>query len=292
MLRPGDTGSLTRWLLASDIPGGLATTSSANPGKYSPRMTRVDARPRRARSPGTPSSCPPHLVTLHVWGVPASRIPLALGRMAKDRQLLRRQPATFTKLLGTGSGRTFRVRDADLRHWALLATWADDASAAAFDNSPTARGWRQIADEQLAVHMAPVRSRGLWSRRAPFGPAGHGPSRDTKPSTDAEPVASITRARIRPTKIRTFWRAVPPVSRDLHSVDGLRLAIGIGEAPLGLQGTFSLWRDADALTAFAHGREAHRTVIRRTTREDWYAEELFARFRVLSVRGTYRGRTP
>ncbi|MFP5345822.1 MAG: monooxygenase [Actinomycetes bacterium] len=234
----------------------------------------------------------PRLVTLHVWGVPASRIPLALGRMAADHVLLRRQPATFTKLLGTGSGRTFRVRDADLRHWALLATWPDDGSAAAFEHSATARGWRRIADEQLVVQMAPLASRGRWSATTPFGASRHRPRRRNRPTQDDVPVASITRARIRPTKMRTFWRAVPPVSRDLHSVDGLRLAIGIGEAPLGLQGTFSIWRDAGALTAFASGREAHRTVVRRTAREDWYAEELFARFRVLSVHGTYRGRTP
>ena len=41
--------------------------------------------------------------------------------------------------------------------------------------------------------------------------------------------------------VRAFWRAVPPVSLDLAGRPGLRLAVGIGEAPVGLQGTFSLW---------------------------------------------------
>jgi hypothetical protein len=39
-------------------------------------------------------------------------------------------------------------------------------------------------------------------------------------------------------------------------------------------------------------RTAHRLAIQRTEEEHWYAEELFARFEVLDVEGTYAGRTP
>ncbi len=77
-----------------------------------------------------------------------------------------------------------------------------------------------------------------------------------------------------------------------NRVSGLRLAVGIGEAPVGLQGTFSLWSDAAALQEFAHRRPAHTAVVARTATEGWYAEELFARFAVLDVRGTYAGRHP
>jgi hypothetical protein len=82
------------------------------------------------------------------------------------------------------------------------------------------------------------------------------------------------------------------VSQDLHTVPGLRLAVGIGEAPIGLQGTFSLWEGSAALVEFAHRRAAHTEVVGRTAREGWYAEELFARFEVLQARGTFRGRHP
>ena len=62
------------------------------------------------------------LATLHVWGVPGRSVPTALLRMAADRRPLRRSPGLrFAKLMGTGSGRTFTVRDADPRRWALLA---------------------------------------------------------------------------------------------------------------------------------------------------------------------------
>ena len=229
-------------------------------------------------------SGPPALVTLTVWGVPARRVPAAVAAMALDRRHLRRPGGPrFAKLLGTGDGRTFTVRDADPRHWALLATWDDAAAADAFEAGPLHRAWARRADETLHVRLRPLSSRGHWSRRTPFG--------DPVPERTAGPVASITRARLRPARAATFWRAVPPVSADLAATPGLTLAIGIGEAPVGLQGTFSLWRSADDLVGFAHRRPAHVDVVRRTPRERWYAEELFARFAVLSVRGEFAGRT-
>ena len=43
---------------------------------------------------------------------------------------------------------------------------------------------------------------------------------------------------------------------------------------------------------FAYGTEAHREAIRRRTKEDWYAEELFARFRPTGSSGTLGGSDP
>ncbi len=232
----------------------------------------------------TSSEAPP-LVTLHVWGVPARRVPAAAVRMGLDRAALRRTPGLrFAKLLGTGDGRTFTVRDGDPRHWALLATWDDPDAAEDFVRSSPALKWRRIADEHLHVRLRPLASRGRWSGQTPFG--------DPRPSRHDGPVAAITRARLVPRKAATFWRAVPPVSAALHEADGLRFALGIGEAPLGLQGTFSLWDSPASLAAYAHRSPAHVDAIRRTATEGWYAEELFARFAVLDVTGTYRGRTP
>lgn len=225
------------------------------------------------------------LATLHVWGVPGRAVPAALLRMATDRRLLRRSPGLrFAKLLGTGSGRSFTVRDADPRRWALLAVWDDERSAAAFEGGDVVRRWQRIADEQWSARMRPLAARGRWSREEPFGKPW--------PQRWDGPVAAVTRARLTTRKAVTFWRAVPLVSADLHESPGLRLALGIGEAPLGLQGTFSVWDSAAALNSFAYDRAPHAAVVTRTAQEGWYAEELFARLALLSAEGTVAGRDP
>jgi hypothetical protein len=82
---------------------------------------------------------------------------------------------------------------------------------------------------------------------------------------------------------------VPPVSADLHAVDGLLFSLGIGEAPVALQGTFSIWSGNPALTAFAYRRGPHREVMARTEELQWYAEELFARFALVGAAGEFGG---
>ena len=235
---------------------------------------------------GTTPPTAPALVALTLWGVPGRRVPAAVARMALDRGPLRRTPGLrFAKLLGTGDGRTFTLRDADPFHWGILTVWDEPADHEAFAaDAPLARAWERIATERLTVTMAPLSSRGLWSGRRPFG--------DPVPRPVPGPVAALTRARLRLRRARSFWAAVPEVSADLRTGPGLRLAVGIGEAPIGLQGTFSLWDDAAALVAFAHRRAPHADVVTRTASAGWYAEELFARFEVRSVSGTFAGCDP
>jgi hypothetical protein len=208
-----------------------------------------------------------------------------MTRMAHDRRPLRRTPGLrFAKLLGTGTGQRFTVRDSDPTRWALVAAWDKIEAAAAFEHSRLAIGWGRIAGETGRVDLRPLRSRGSWAGRQPFGdPSGGRP---------AGPVAAITRARLRPGKAVTFWRAVPPVSAALTAAPGLLFALGIGELPIGLQGTFSLWRDSAALTRYAYGAPAHVAAVRRTSEIGWYAEELFARFEVLALSGTLDRQNP
>jgi hypothetical protein len=197
---------------------------------------------------------------------------------------VRRTPGLrFAKLLGTGDGRTFTVRDADPLRWGLLATWTEPAAAAAFEASAVACRWERDAVESFRVDLRPVASRGTWSGRSPFGVP--------VPVRTDGPVAALTRARLRVSAAPGFWRSVPPVSADLRERPGLRAAVGIGEAPVGLQGTFSLWESAAALSQFARD-PAHAAVVARTEPERWYAEELFARFAVVGSRGTLDGRDP
>ena len=220
--------------------------------------------------------------------------------MGLDRRHLRStEGLTFWKLLGTGDGQTFKLRDADLRRWGLLAVWASGDDLHRFErSSPVARGWRRLADEHWRADLRPLRSRGTWARRAPFAPpspagatgalAGSAGGLQGRPG----PVAAITRARLRLGRGGVFRQAVPPVALDAARAPGLRLSVAIGEAPVGLLGTFSVWQDQSALEAFAYRGDAHRQVVRRTPGERWYAEELFARFEVLAAEGTVGGIDP
>lgn len=229
---------------------------------------------------GTP---PAPVVLLHVFGADARRIPALVARTSLDARFRRSPGMRFSKLLGTGSARSFALRDADLRHWALLSVWDDADAAAAADGTDVLRRWHDGASERLRVAMTPVSAVGRWAGRTPFATEAR-----TRPDG---PVAALTRARLRPGRALAFRRAVPPVAADLAGRDGLRLALGIGETPVLHQGTFSLWRSVAALTDFARG-PAHREVVHRTPQVGWYAEETFARFQVLDVTGTYLGRTP
>lgn len=221
-----------------------------------------------------------------MWRVRTSAALAAMTRVGYQRWSLRQSPGLrFAKLLGTGSGRTFTPRDADLRHWALVTVFDSPAARDAFERSPQVASWRRIAQEELQVQMTPLSSVGTWAGRAPF-------ETPQVPQRWDGPVAAITRAQIKPHLWRRFWSAVPPVVLDLSARDGLLMSMGIGEAPVGLQGTFSMWRSNRDLTAFAYRSAAHQRAMEQTGELQWYAEELFARFAVTGVSGTLNGLNP
>jgi hypothetical protein len=239
-------------------------------------------------------SAPPDLVTLHVWRIPPGSLPRALARMALDPRRLRATAGVrFGKLLGTGGGVGFGPADVDPTRWAALVVWSDPAHAAGFDETPVGRAWRRIASGSARIDLRPLASRGRWSRVEPFGPYGGGGTGPARPGGGrAEPpggtggaVLALTRARLRPRRAVTFWRAVPPVAAGLRAAPGLLAGFGIGEAPVGWQGTVSVWRNATDLVNFAYRHPGHRAAIMRTPAERWYAEELFARFQVDAVLG-------
>jgi hypothetical protein len=229
----------------------------------------------------------PALVTFHLWGISRRHIPWALSRMIGHRIALRRVPGLrFARLLGTGHGRSFTPGDADPRHWALVASWNSPADAAAFEDGPIARAWEGRSHERWRLAMQPVSCIGRWSGQSPFGTSA-------KPApTDAAPCAVLTRARLAPSKTMAFWRAIPPVAAAVGEAPGLLFARGIGEAPIGLQATVSVWENVAAATAFAYGCAAHRAVVDRTPAAGWYAEELFARFAVIESSGEVDGKNP
>jgi hypothetical protein len=216
------------------------------------------------------------VTVIYFWNIRPRNIGFALLRMALDRSALRRvNGVRFAKMLGTGKGETFTPRDADANRWGALAV-IDSDKMQALDNSKLIKRWRARSISEVRYLLDPISSHGLWAKTNPFA--------YSTVQTDGEVVA-ITRARIKWFQNLRFWRAVPPVTQSLHSSPGLINTIGIGEAPIGLQGTFSHWQTGAALRNFAYKGAAHQEAIAATERHNWYAEELFARFAVRDIRG-------
>lgn len=206
-------------------------------------------------------------MTLDVWRVPGKAVPGALLRMAWLPRVLRRSgDVEFVKLLGTARG--FGVSAADPYRWAALTVWRGPARPIdAFD---------RIAAAHVRLTLRPTAARGRWAGREPFTVSGA--------NTDG-PVLVLTRARLRASRALTFWRAIGPVAATLNDAEGLLAAFGIGEAPIGFQGTVSIWAGRRQVNAFAYRTAEHAEVVRTTAARRWYAEELFARLEVLDVAG-------
>ena len=204
------------------------------------------------------------------WEIRRRSILSALFRMAIGHLFLKpNKRVNFYKLLGTGKGETFTPKDANLLRWGLIIS-----TSLQIDEIKIVKFWRKISTSEKFYELSPLSSHGKWAKRNPFQVIN-------KISYEGKTVA-ITRAKIKRTLALKFWKSVPPVVTSLKESPGLIWSIGIGESPIGLQGTFSLWENPQALENFAFKSNPHKEVIRKTRDLDWYSEELFARFKVVS----------
>ena len=225
-----------------------------------------------------PMSSDERVTVAYFFTVKSKSIPFAFLSMATHALRTRLFTGiSFAKMLGTGSGETFTPNDANLNRWGMVVVIGKD-QLTTFDQSSIINAWRSRSTSEFRAVLTPLSSHGLWAKKNPFD--------FTAPQLNADAqIAAITRARIKWSKNFIFWKSVPPVVTDLHQSPGFIAAIGIGEAPIGLQGTFSLWESASALRDFAYKGAAHQKAIAQTKDIDWYSEELFARFEVLELRG-------
>ena len=216
------------------------------------------------------------ITVIYFWQIKKALLPVAILFMAIHKFALKRLPGvSFVKLLGTGKGESFTPKDADPYRWGALVTIQKD-NLDNLDKSKVIIGWQKIAKKEYRAILKPISVHGLWSGKQPF---------EVEKFDWNGKIAAITRARIVWQKNLIFWRAVPQVTISLHQSPGLINAIGIGEAPIGLQGTFSLWESAAQLRDFAYKGQAHTQAIKATEENKWYSEELFSRFAVVQERG-------
>ncbi|WP_108830307.1 spheroidene monooxygenase [Ascidiaceihabitans donghaensis] len=208
----------------------------------------------------------------------------AMSMMVAARMMLPRvEGIGFWKLCGSGAGEGFDIVP-NPRVFAILATWPD-AETARHQTKTAGIFARYVAhaSESWSVFLNTTSVRGQWAGIAPFTAS------DT-PQT--APLAVLTRATIKTRNILRFWGRVPNISAVISDDPKVMFKIGIGEAPLLNQITFSVWPDAHSMAEFARRDGPHARAIRSVRDENWFKEELYARFTIVGDRGTWGGSSP
>jgi hypothetical protein len=231
------------------------------------------------------------LVTLTIVRYRKRYIPFAILAMALHHIPFWFNPkVSFYKLLGCGKNGTFD-KNPDWQQWGILA--AHTALTAANGQHSTSglygrfiSRWLQwFHCETCTFYLEPVEGHGKWDGKEPFGQL-------PKQSGYNHTIAVLTRATIRFSQLKAFWANVGGVATQMATAKGLISSIGIGEMPFIKQATFSIWQNKESMKSFAYQLAAHKEVIAKTRKENWYSEDMFVRFKPLKVSGTIRGVNP
>ena len=215
-------------------------------------------------------------------------------RLVQGPAALKETPGLmFSKVMGSGAGGGFGLRPS-ASHQGLITLFDHAEQARAFLAGPLVAAYRERAADFWSGLMEVESARGLWDGQAwgatPATQLGaHGiAANDDNERFDTRPLAALTRASIRPAKAMEFWRNAPAAQAAMQHARGCTLAIGLGEAPLIRQCTFSIWKDTPAMLEYAH-QGAHQQAIEAAYRHNYFSESLFVRMRLLEHHGRWPG---
>ncbi len=186
--------------------------------------------------------------------------------------------------MGCGKNGSFSVVP-DVRQWAILVSTDKKDLRDLINNPNTVYGkfingwWRLFKTEQWTLVLDPIEGHGKWDGKEAFGSLPRNTSYEGT-------IAVLTRATIRLSRLKNFWQNVDKAAAPLQGSEGFIQSIGIGEVPWKKQATFSMWQSKQAMKNYAYRAHQHNDVIHKTRKENWYSEEMFVRFRVLSSHGT------
>jgi hypothetical protein len=199
------------------------------------------------------------------------------------------------KVMGSGHEGGFTTLRPSATHQGLLCRFDGVDAAMDFLHGEQVQGYRDRARECWGGLMAVSSARGLWDQQAWGVSDAHSLTlsddwqRRLPPASAAQaPLAVLTRASIHPAKAMAFWRHAPSTQGSLDAADGCLLAMGLGEAPLVRQCTFSLWQDEPKMLAFAR-EGAHQLASLAAIRQKYFSESLFVRMRLLRMAGVWKG---
>lgn len=201
---------------------------------------------------------------------------------------------SFWKLLGCGKNGTFDIHP-DWRQWGILTVIREstvvsvDAVAQKTITNKLLYGafinnwWKFFNCETYTITLEPIEGHGKWDGKEVFGKLPR--------QTDFQgSVAILTRATIRLTRLKNFWKHVDEVAVQMNTADGFITSVGIGEIPWIKQATFSVWESKEHMKNFAYNMKEHTEVIQKTRVEKWYSEDMFVRFKVLNSYGSLHGK--
>ncbi len=195
--------------------------------------------------------------------------------------------------MGCGKNGTFD-KHPDWQQWGILAVHRQSLNTADLREvdlitklygSFMGKWMRFFRCETWTIFLGPVEGHGSWDGKQPFGPL-------SKNTNYEGPIAVLTRATIRISKLSAFWQSVKGVAEEMAAADGLITSIGIGELPFIKQATFSIWQSREAMIQFAYQMHRHTEVIKKTRHGNWYSEDMFVRFKPLKTFGTIKGSDP
>jgi spheroidene monooxygenase len=203
-----------------------------------------------------------------------------LSRLVLGALIPSRAPGLlWRRILGSGHEGGFGLRPGWDRLGQLAVFESREKALIWLQESQEVQRWQAHAIEFLWLELRAWQSRGQWAGQSlPI-------------SIDAPiagPVAALTRASIRPGQARAFWSHSPAAEQALEQAQGCRLAVGLGEAPILRQATFSLWDSVAAMDAYARSG-AHRLAAQNAWRDRYFSETLFARFAVVDQGGAWSG---
>ncbi len=186
----------------------------------------------------------------------------------------------FFKILGSGENAGFSLKPS-LKHQGFFCCFESSDFAKEFlRNNPLITKYKNKSEEFFFAELKSFSSRGSWSEntiKESISPPLKGP------------IASLTRASIRISKVGKFWSLAPSSESSLRSYEGCLLSAGLGEAPLLRQCTFSIWNDIDSLNSYAR-TGSHLKAIKSANKNKYFSESMFIRFIPINFQGTWQGR--
>jgi len=193
----------------------------------------------------------------------------------------------FTKVMGSGHEGGFVLRPS-ATHQGLICMFETAEQADQFIDGPLVQAYADRAKSLFVSALAVTSVRGSWDGHHWGVTPEQSLGKYTDLDTASAGMVALTRASIRPAKAVAFWRYAPAAQDDLKKAPGCLLAMGLGEAPLVRQCTFSLWKDTPSMVTYAHSG-AHQEAIQAAYKSDFFSESMFVRMRVLRRVGDWAG---